>query len=163
VPPVWSLLPDLTGIRMKHLSDLLELRLSVTLPWMGRVADRNKPLDIRDYRTVTTWIDPTNLDSLIPAVNCDVAGLQPIVLLNRSFDQLRTAIDALTPAGNTNTQIGLAYGLAMLTPNPAPNIPLLTTGARQPSPVVKKHMIFLTDGQNTQNRWNETTANRHAH
>ena len=55
----------------------------------------------------------------------------------------------MTPAGNTNTTIGLVWGWHSLTSN----LPL-TQGAA-PAPDLDKVIIMLTDGDNTQDRWSK--------
>jgi Flp pilus assembly protein TadG len=108
--------------------------------WTGCIADREKDHDVRDTL-------PTTAEALYPAVVCQYAGLAPIKPLSRDFAGLKTAIDAMTPTGNTNTGIGLAWGFAMLTPG----APLST--AQPPNKNLQKTIVFLTDGLNTQNRW----------
>jgi Flp pilus assembly protein TadG len=108
--------------------------------WTGCVADREQPHDVRDTQ-------PTTPEALYPGVVCQYPGLLAIKPLSRDFAGLKTAIDAMTPTGNTNTGIGLAWGFAMLTPS----APLST--ALPPSKNLQKTIVFLTDGLNTQNRW----------
>ena len=66
------------------------------------------------------------------------------------FTDLNNKIDAMTPAGNTNTTIGLVWGWHSLTSN----LPL-TQGAT-PAPDLDKVIIMLTDGDNTEDRWSTT-------
>ena len=56
----------------------------------------------------------------------------------------------MTPAGNTNTTIGLVWGWHSLTSN----LPL-TQGAA-PAPDLDKVIIMLTDGDNTEDRWSNS-------
>ena len=64
----------------------------------------------------------------------------------------------MTPAGNTNTTIGLVWGWHALTSN----LPL-TQGAA-PAPDLDKVIIMLTDGDNTEDRWSNTRiGHRRAH
>jgi Flp pilus assembly protein TadG len=151
VPVVWSA-PDpvatVPGVRINHPKDAAEAALKVTFPWYGCLADRDQPNDIESYDAQGVALNTSQPATLLPAANCATA-LAPLFPLSRQFDQLRTHIDSMNTAGNTNTGIGLASGLAVLTPNLGP----LPTGAKQPSRFVKKHIIFLTDGENTQNRW----------
>ena len=73
--------------------------------------------------------------------------------LSRDFPGMKSAIDLMVPTGNTNTGIGLAWGLAALTPG-AP----LSGIARAPGPRIQKTIVFLTDGLNTENRWTKDAA-----
>jgi Mg-chelatase subunit ChlD len=111
--------------------------------WIGCISDRDKPHDVRD--TLPTG----GPETLYPAALCQYPNppLLPVKPLSRDFAGLKLAIDAMNPAGNTNTQIGLAWGLAMLTPG----APLST--AQPPKKNLQKTIVFLTDGLNTQNRW----------
>ena len=70
------------------------------------------------------------------------------------FTALNDKIDAMTPAGNTNTTIGLVWGWHSLTSN----LPL-TQGAA-PAPDLDKVIIMLTDGDNTEDRWSTTQVSR---
>jgi hypothetical protein len=76
--------------------------------------------------------------------SCPVA-LMP---LTYDWDALKARIDQMQPKGNTNTTIGLAWAWQTLSsgaPFPAP--------AEDPLYQYTKVIIFLTDGDNTQNRW----------
>jgi hypothetical protein len=57
-----------------------------------------------------------------------------------------SAVNAMTPNGNTNLTIGLAWGLQMLTPGEPFNVGTPFGGG------YTKIMVFVTDGLNTQNR-----------
>jgi Flp pilus assembly protein TadG len=121
-----------------------EPNLDVTsAAWTGCIADRDQPEDVRGTIPSTGW--PATLH---PAAKCQFAGLQTILPLSRDFAAIKTAVDAMTPTGNTNTGIGLAWGLSVLTPGAA-----LSGTARAPSARLQKVMVFLTDGLNTENRW----------
>jgi von Willebrand factor type A domain len=119
-----------------------------TAAWTGCVADRDQPEDVRD--TIPSTGRPATLH---PAAKCQFAGLQTILPLSRDFAAMKTAVDAMTPTGNTNTGIGLAWGLSVLTPGAA-----LSGTARAPSARLQKVMVFLTDGINTENRWTKDSV-----
>jgi hypothetical protein len=116
--------------------------------WQGCIFDRDQNEDVRE--TLPNTAKP---ETLYPAAPCQYAGLLPIMPLTRDFGGLRTAVTNMVPTGNTNTGIGLAWGFNMLNPG-AP----LSATARAPGRFVKKYMIFLTDGLNTENRWSKTAA-----
>ena len=89
-----------------------EPKLDVTsATWTGCVVDRDQPQDTRD--TLPSTGRP---DTLYPAAKCQYPNLLPIIPLSRDFAAMKSAVDAMTPTGNTNTGIGLAWGLAVLTP-----------------------------------------------
>ena len=61
----------------------------------------------------------------------------------------------MSPAGNTNITIGLAWGLTLLSTQ-AP----FTEGEPYGTENLTKIMVLMTDGDNTENRW---TSSRQAH
>ena len=143
-------------------------RPSPKTAWDGCVRDRNQNFDVEntapsfvgsnvtktnlsgqpeDYRTATT---PTTADAFQPFQysTCPAATLP----LTSNWTTLETKIDELAPAGNTNVTIGLSWAFHALTPaDPLP-------GAGVISPDLKKVIILLTDGDNTQNRWSTSGA-----
>ena len=71
--------------------------------------------------------------------------------LTNDWTALNAKIDAMTPTGNTNVTIGLAWGLQTLSPNAPFNAP-------RRAPDLDKVIILLTDGENTQNRWTSSSS-----
>jgi Flp pilus assembly protein TadG len=123
-----------------------EPKLDVTqATWTGCVVDRDQNEDVKD-----TLPNTAKSDTLYPAAPCQYANLKAIMPLSRDFTSMKSAIDLMVPTGNTNTGIGLAWGLAALTPG-AP----LSGIARAPNKSVQKIIVFLTDGLNTENRWSK--------
>jgi Flp pilus assembly protein TadG len=116
--------------------------------WTGCIVDRDQPHDARD-----TLPSTGRSETLYPAANCQYPGLLPVIPLSRDFTAMKGAVDAMVPTGNTNTGIGLAWGLAVLTPQ-AP----LSGIARAPNPRLQKIIVFLTDGLNTENRWTKNAS-----
>ena len=57
----------------------------------------------------------------------------------------------MTPTGNTNVTIGLAWGFQLLSPVAPFNAPA-------PAPDLDKVIMLLTDGENTQNRWSSSAS-----
>lgn len=110
--------------------------------WQGCVADRNSGYDTNDS-TMAKY----------PAVqNCQWGTALALVKpLSADFAGMRTSVDSMNAVGNTNITIGLAWGLAALSPG-AP----LTGGAALGADGVEKFMILLTDGDNTQNRFGDS-------
>ncbi|HEX7947188.1 MAG TPA: vWA domain-containing protein [Phenylobacterium sp.] len=70
--------------------------------------------------------------------------LQKIIRLSTDFAGLRTAIDNLNAAGNTNIPIGLAWGWNTITPNPP-----FADGVAYGTAKYKKIIVLMTDGENT--------------
>lgn len=115
--------------------------------WKGCVADRDQPYDAQATPPV-----PSRPETLHPAAICQYPGLQKAMPLTRDFLAVRQAIDQMAPTGNTNTGIGLAWGLSVLTAGSPLGGP-----PRPPPEGLERTIVFLTDGENTQNRW---TTNR---
>ena len=112
--------------------------------WKGCVTDRAKDHDVLD----TT---PTSMvTKFVPhqASNCPVE----LLALTNSWSTLSAKIDSMTPTGNTNVTIGLAWAWHALTGS----LPL--TQAAAVSQNLDKIIILLTDGDNTQNRWSNIKA-----
>lgn len=121
--------------------------------WNGCVWDRDKDTVPPGYSS------PSGYDSVnLPPVAATAASLFQaeqfsgctIALTPLSYDwtALKASIDAMTPNGNTNQAIGLAWAwqsLAQTTPLNAP--------AKEAAYTYKEAIILLSDGMNTQDRW----------
>lgn len=106
--------------------------------WEGCVADRDQPNDTLD--TI-----PSGAASYFPARQC--GSLVTAMPLSYDWTALKNKIAAMTPSGNTNVTIGLAWAWHALTVNqPFPD-------GSQPAADLDKVIIALTDGDNTENRW----------
>ena len=106
--------------------------------WTGGVVDRLEPYNVQDTTPTSdknTWY---------PAV---MSSLTPIQPLTSDWTALNAKIDMMKAYGKTNLTIGLVWGWHALTSSE----PL--TEATAPSANITKIMVFLTDGQNTQDRW----------
>lgn len=113
--------------------------------WSGYVEDRAQPHDVS-----LAAPDKAHPETLYPAARRAFGqDLAPMHGLTRDFAALRRAIDAMQPAGNGNTAIGLAWGLAALTPGGP-----LGDAAPFGAPDVEKTVVVLVDGDNTQSRIN---------
>jgi Flp pilus assembly protein TadG len=108
--------------------------------WNGCVTDRSQNFDTQN----TT---PTSGNTLFPAEqysSCNTA----LMAMSYDWTALNSKIDAMSPAGNTNQAIGLAWGWQSLTQG----LPL-NTPATDPNYQYKQVIILLSDGLNTQDRW----------
>ncbi|MDJ1159573.1 pilus assembly protein TadG-related protein [Chelatococcus sp. SYSU_G07232] len=114
--------------------------------WAGCLTDRDKSYDVDD-----TAPDPVKgRATLYPAMRCvtNIARVQP---LTDDFAKLETVIDSMVATGNTNITIGVAHGLATLSPHQP-----YTGAAAFGTEDLEKFMIVLTDGDNTQNRFGDS-------
>lgn len=108
----------------------------------GCITDRDKDYDVSDGGSYAASMQQ------YPAFWCTQSSLAEILPLTSDWTSLNNRIDAMTPVGATNVTIGAVWGLTTLSPS-AP----YTEAKPATEPNLKKYMILLTDGDNTQNRW----------
>ena len=113
--------------------------------WNGCVNDRDQNNDVSSTAPIAGA--PATLFRAHQAASCPAAAMP----LSEDWTALNAKIDAMTPAGNTNVTIGLAWGFQMLSPVEPFNAPA-------PALDLDKVLIILTDGENTQNRWSSTAS-----
>ena len=113
--------------------------------WNGCVTDRDQNNDVSNTATVAGA--PATLFRAHQASNCPTAMMP----LSEDWAALNAKIDAMTPSGNTNVTIGLAWGFQLLSP-------LEPFSAPAPAPDLDKVIVMMTDGENTQNRWSSTAS-----
>lgn len=113
--------------------------------WNGCVADRDEDYDVNNSPPST---QPKLTETLFPAEQHNAC---PVPLLPQTYNwtDLHAKIDAMTPTGNTNTTIGLEWGWHSLSQNAPLNAPPIVNSG---GITTQKIIIFLTDGENTQNR-----------
>lgn len=125
--------------------------------WDGCIKDRDQSYDAQNTLPPSTSGGPDT--TRYPASESDSdngeCNLETIMPLSYNWTALKAHIDNMVPAGNTNTTIGLAWGWNMLTRGH----PLSTAAASADD--LDKVIVFLTDGDNTRNRWsnNPSTIN----
>jgi uncharacterized protein YegL len=108
--------------------------------WEGCVRDRTYPYDAQDDAP-----NSGNKATLFPVHDC--GSLEKIMPLTPVFSQqqaLKDKIDAMSPNGNTNVTIGLAWAWHSLTKQAA------LSEASDPKNDLDKVIILLTDGDNTE-------------
>ena len=71
--------------------------------------------------------------------------------MSEDWTALNAKVDAMTPTGNTNVTIGMAWGFQLLMPVAPFNAPAFAND-------LDKVLIILTDGDNTQNRWSSSQS-----
>jgi Flp pilus assembly protein TadG len=123
--------------------------------WEGCVQDRDKSPNSVNYNVKDTEPTTSDTPTYYPAVQCgSLATLMPLtdVFDSTGLQNLNDKVDAMTPAGNTNTTIGLVWGWHALTPS----LPL--TQGSAPATDLDKVIIMLTDGDNTEDRWSTTQS-----
>jgi Flp pilus assembly protein TadG len=110
--------------------------------WNGCVWDRDQ-----NYDTMNTAPSAGNAPTLFPAEQWSAC---PVQLMPLSYDwtALKNLITSMTPNGNTNQGIGMAWAWQSLAQTSPLNAP-----AKDPNYTYKDAIILLSDGLNTQNRW----------
>jgi Flp pilus assembly protein TadG len=115
--------------------------------WNGCVWDRD-----RDYDTKNTAPSAGNAPTLFPAEQWSACPVQ-LMPLSYDWSALKSLINSMTPNGNTNQAIGMAWAWQSLSPTAPLNAP-----AKDPSYTYKDAIILLSDGLNTEDRWYSNAA-----
>lgn len=115
--------------------------------WNGCLTDRNQPYDAAGLP-----FDDDVPASYYIAANCNDNQQANVLDLTSDINQAQSYLKTLTPGGATNITLGLQMGLEVL----SPEMPY-THGASFKDKDVKKYMVLVTDGENTQNRWTSKT------
>ncbi len=139
--------PDYTYIGQSGSPDLYGnnyLYDTVTGPastWYSRQADQTKYLGTPHKPRTNYWgLDNSDWG---PNQDCPNVFAQP---LSTDYSGVKSAINALAPAGNTHIPFGLAWGWYML----SPNMPFSNAVAYN-TPNTYKIAVLVTDGSNTYN------------
>lgn len=111
----------------------------------GCVTDRDKNYDTTDGGGFAASAEQ------YPAFWCSQSSLAEVMPLTSDWTALEGRIDTMTPVGNTNVTIGAIWGWATLTQS-AP----FSEAKPSTEPRLKKYMILLTDGDNTENRFSSS-------
>jgi Flp pilus assembly protein TadG len=115
--------------------------------WNGCVWDRDKDTTAPGYDVLNTAPNPAIPATLFQAEQWSACPLQ-LMPLSYNWTALKTLIGQMTPNGNTNQAIGMAWAWQSL----APTLPL-NAPAKDPSYTYRDAIILLSDGLNTQDRW----------
>ncbi len=117
--------------------------------WTGCVTDRDQPYDTRNDAPDNT----NNGKKLFPTEQYDDCPV-PLMPLSYDWTALKAKIDSMVPRGNTNTTIGMEWAWHSLSQGAPLDAPPEDSRYQY-----KKVIVFLTDGMNTQNRWNKSYFN----
>jgi Flp pilus assembly protein TadG len=109
--------------------------------WNGCITDRDQ-----DYDTMNTAPVPATAATLFPA---EQYGSCPAQMMPLTYDwsALKSKVDSLKPAGNTNQGIGIAWAFQALTSSP------FTIPSKDPNYKYSEAIILMSDGLNTENRF----------
>jgi len=115
--------------------------------WNGCVWDRDKDNENPGYDTLNTAPVTSNTYTLFQAEQWSAC---PVQLMPLSYDwlALKNMIGTMTPNGNTDQAIGMAWAWQSLASTAPLNAP-----AKDPNYTYQDAIILLSDGLNTQDRW----------
>lgn len=117
--------------------------------WTGCVNDRDQDYDISNVAPSTAVGSDTAPSTKFYAeqwLDCLPATITP---MSYAWGDLKNQIGAMTPSGNTNQSVGLAWGWQSLSTT---NGPIAAPG-KESAYVYQDYIVLLSDGLNTQNRW----------
>lgn len=112
--------------------------------WNGCVWDRDQNYDVQNTAPGSAQATKFRAHQ---ATNCP-AAMMP---LTDDWAALHARINAMTATGNTNVTIGMAWAWQTLSDVAPMNAP-------EPAPDLDKVIVLLTDGDNTQNRFTNSTS-----
>jgi len=121
--------------------------------WTGCVVDRGNSSAPNSSNYDTNVVTPTtsNTATLLPAEQYTSCP-QKILPLTYDWTAMKTLVNNMVAAGNTNQAIGLQHGwMSLVGGGPYPTPPAI-----DPTYQYKQVIILLTDGLNTQDRWYTT-------
>jgi Flp pilus assembly protein TadG len=121
--------------------------------WNGCVTDRgtSSAPSANNYDTNVVTPTTTTTATLLPAEQYMTCP-QKVMPLTYDWTSLKTLVNNMVAAGNTNQAIGLELGwMSLVGGGPFPTPP-----AMDPNYQYKQAIILLTDGLNTEDRWYTT-------
>jgi Flp pilus assembly protein TadG len=120
--------------------------------WNGCVWDRDKDNENPGYDTLNTAPVTSNKYTLFQAEQWSSCPVQ-LIPLSYDWTALKNMIGTMTPNGNTDQAIGMAWAWQSL----ASTLPL-NAPAKDPNYSYQDAIILLSDGLNTQDRWYSDAA-----
>jgi hypothetical protein len=117
--------------------------------WKGCVSDRDQDYDTKNDAPGSSNTSPSSKFYAEQWKDC----LKSIVVpMSNDWPTLKDKITAMTPAGNTNQGVGMAWGWQSLSTTNGP----IAAPDKASNYVYKDYIVLLSDGLNTQNRWTTT-------
>jgi len=115
--------------------------------WTGCVNDRDQNYD-------ATNVAPGSSSTNFYAEQWSGCLPATVTSMSDQWQTLKNQINAMTPSGNTNQAVGLAWGWQSLSVTNPP----IAAPAKSPDSTYKDYIVLLSDGLNTQNRWSTTQS-----
>lgn len=119
--------------------------------WTGCVNDRDQDYDTRNTAPGSGGGSPSSQFYAEQWSGCLPAT---VTSMSNQWQTLKDQISAMSPSGNTNQAVGLAWGWQSLSTSNPP----IAAPAKANNYVYKDYIVLLSDGLNTQNRWSTTQS-----
>jgi Flp pilus assembly protein TadG len=119
--------------------------------WTGCVNDRDQDYDTMNTAPASGSGTPSAQFYAEQWTGCLPATVSG---MSNQWSTLKSQINGMSPSGNTNQAVGLAWGWQSLsTTNPPIQAP-----AKDSNYIYKDYIVLLSDGLNTQNRWSTSQS-----
>jgi Flp pilus assembly protein TadG len=119
--------------------------------WTGCVNDRDQDYDTKNDAPGSSNASPSSKFYAEQWKDCLSATVVP---MSNDWQTLKDKITAMTPAGNTNQGVGMAWGWQSLSTTNGP----IAAPAKADNYTYKDYIVLLSDGLNTQNRWSTSQS-----
>ena len=119
--------------------------------WTGCVNDRDQDYDTKNTAPGSSSTSPSSQFYPEQWSGCLPATVFP---MSNQWQTLKDQITAMSPSGNTNQSVGLAWGWQSLSTTNGP----IAAPAKASNYVYKDYIVLLSDGLNTQNRWSTSQS-----
>lgn len=122
--------------------------------WTGCVNDRDQNYDTSNTAPPSSIGASTTPSTAFYAEQFADCLPGTVTAMSNQWSTLKTQIDNMSPSGNTNQAVGLAWGwLSLNTANPPVKAP-----PKDSNYPYKDYIVLLSDGLNTQNRWSTSQS-----
>ncbi|MCK1391213.1 TadE/TadG family type IV pilus assembly protein [Bradyrhizobium sp. 1] len=119
--------------------------------WTGCVNDRDQNYDTLNTAPGSGSSAPSTQFYAEQWSGCLPATVFP---MSNQWQTLKDQITAMSPSGNTNQAVGLAWGWQSLSTTNGP----IAAPAKASNYIYKDYVVLLSDGLNTQNRWSTSQS-----
>lgn len=119
--------------------------------WTGCITDRDQDYDTKNTAPGSSSASPSSQFYAEQWAGCLPAT---VTSMSNQWQTLKDQISAMSPSGNTNQAVGLAWGWQSLSTSNPP----IAAPAKASNYVYKDYIVLLSDGLNTQNRWSQTQS-----
>ena len=119
--------------------------------WTGCVNDRDQDYDTKNTAPGSGSSSPSSQFYAEQWSGCLPATVFP---MSNQWQTLKDQITAMSPSGNTNQSVGMAWGWQSLSTTNGP----IAAPPKASNYIYKDYIVLLSDGLNTQNRWSTSQS-----